>query len=734
MPRTKPPPKTKRPPPRKPQRANGGVQFETRAFSLRADTINEDDQSVEAAIATEKPVAVFDDKRWEIVDEILLMSGAELPTSRQIPLLDTHNRWTLNGQLGSCRGIHVEKDALVGRNTFARTAGAMDAWLLVRDKHVTDNSIGYRVMASTVIEAGESAEVEGRTYTAKDKPLKVCTRWAPRENSVCPIGADETAKNRAEEGAAPRPPAHPAPAHQRKDKTMNEFEKWLQARGLDNDALTEESRTALRADFDAEKARESGIQVLPAIERTDLGLREMVTAAVAEAVPAALTLRETQAADQRRSRITELAEIAGVDDETRNAVLADTEISVAGAREMFITHMRDARPAVGQTPGIHVHPSASDASARTVEAALLIRGGHGDAAAGDGHPEYTEEIIDNGNRLRGMSMEDLCRHCLRLQGIEVPIGRDDAIRAAISTGSFGEITSNVAGVSALLGGVSVAQTWRAWCSVGEVRNFQANKMVRLDMAGNLATVGDDGKLAHINLEDTGESITAETKGNILVITRKTIRDDRIGILTKAPMELGAGAIQTISQTVYTLLLANGNMADGAAIFVDATRGNLKTSCTLGPAGIQTAAAALAAQNNAKGQPRDLIPAVLLCPPGQYSDAHSSVSQPLVLASGPSTSVGTYVPAVHAYGDGSIIAVMESRLANAAYTGYSATDWYLMASPKQCDNVRVDFLDGVQTPTVREVSPGPGVLGVAIEVYIDYGAAAADGQGMIKCQE
>ena len=524
---------------------------------------------------------------------------------------------------------------------------------------------------------------------------------------------------------------------------MNKWTKWLAARGLTDEALTDETRAALKADFDAEQERARAAAdssqtpapaTSPAPSPAAVGtIDEEVLGRVVNNI---LDTRETAAQEQRRSSLAELAALTGVDDETRDEWIADPTITITAARQMATDHMRGARPGVAQMPAVHVHPAASDADNRTLEAALLIRGNLGDAiSAAETHAQYTPQIVDAGDRLRGLSLEDLCTHSLRLAGVEVPLNRDDAFRAAVSTGSFGEITSNVAGVAALQGALSVAQTWRAWCSTGEVRNFQANKLVRLDVAGNLAPVGADGKLEHISLEDTGESITAATRGNILVITRQVIRDDRIGILTRAPMELGKGAIQDISHTVYTLLLANGNMGDGAAIFVDATRGNLKTSCTLGPAGIQTAAAALAAQNNAKGLPRDLIPAVLLVPPGQWSDAWSSTQQPVIMAQGlASTSAFTYGPAVHAYGDGSIKPVMEPRLANAAYTNYSATSWYLMAAPSQCDNVQVAFLDNVQTPTVRLVSAGPGVLATAIEVFLDYGVAAADGQGMILCQE
>ncbi len=699
-----------------------------RNFQTRADTIDEDARSVRATIATEAPVMVFDYCRGERIHEILVMAGCDIPGDRQIPLLDTHNRWTIESQLGSCRELAVEADELVGVNVFGRTKAGDDAWAMVRDGHITDNSVGYRIAACTYIEAGETAEVDGRSYTARELPLKIATRWSPHENSVCPIGADGDAKNR-DANQNPDGPRQ-APVNTRKEMTMKKYKLWLTARGLDYDTLTEGQRTSLKVDFDAEETRNAEPPVVP----------DPATPAATDPVEVARIVTETLDARAlaeeagRRTSITDLASLAGVGDETRDAAIADPTVSVTHARELFTIEMRAARPVIDGAPAIHVPASASDAGERTIEAALLCRGNLGERASSDAHPEYTPEIIDAGDRMRSLSMMDLCRHAIRLAGLPIPQGRDATIRAAISTGSLSNITSNVAGVAALMGGASVASTWRMWCSTGEIRNFQPNKLVRLDIAGNLSPVGADGKLAHINLEDTGETITGVTRGNILVLTRQVIIDDRIGILTQAPQALGRGAVQDISHTVYTILLANGNMSDGNAIFVDAVNNNLKTSCVLGPAGIQTAAAALAMQTTKKGLPRDLIPSVILVPPGQYSDAWSSTQQPRVLASSPSTSVGETVPAVHAYGDGSIQPVMESRLANPTYSGYNTTDWYLMASPMQTDNIQVAFLDGVQNPTVRQVEPGAGTLGVAFEVYIDYGVAPADAQGMIKCQE
>ncbi|MCJ8502367.1 prohead protease/major capsid protein fusion protein [Desulfatitalea alkaliphila] len=157
-------------------------------------SLDDKSRSVEVIAATEQPVAVFDYEQYEIIDEVLLMAGCEMPGNRQVVLLDTHDRSNGTGSvLGSFRGMTISNDQLVGRVHFSTRAA--DAWEKVREGHLTDVSIGYRPVQSTWVPEGETAVVKGRSFTG---PVKVTTRWRVKELSICPIGADELAKTRSQ--------------------------------------------------------------------------------------------------------------------------------------------------------------------------------------------------------------------------------------------------------------------------------------------------------------------------------------------------------------------------------------------------------------------------------------------------------------------------------------------------------------------------------------------------------
>ena len=88
-----------------------------RAYSLNLKTVDEKTRSVQAVIATENPVMVLDMRTWRPIMEVLLMEGARLPEN--VPFLDSHQRYTIEDQIGSTVELRVEGGKLVGRNVYS---------------------------------------------------------------------------------------------------------------------------------------------------------------------------------------------------------------------------------------------------------------------------------------------------------------------------------------------------------------------------------------------------------------------------------------------------------------------------------------------------------------------------------------------------------------------------------------------------------------------------------------
>lgn len=167
----------------------------TRSISNRAVA---DPDSIRWTLATEQPAVVYDWARDALVQEVLLMDGMVAPENGQVPLLDCHSRWSCEDQLGSVidfaattSGTLAAQEGLV---RFAADDKSQRTKQKVVDGHLTDGSVGYKVIRSVWIPEGTEAIIRGRTFQG---PLKVSFEWAIKEFSITPIGADNLAKARA---------------------------------------------------------------------------------------------------------------------------------------------------------------------------------------------------------------------------------------------------------------------------------------------------------------------------------------------------------------------------------------------------------------------------------------------------------------------------------------------------------------------------------------------------------
>lgn len=168
------------------------LKLNSRQISFKPKSVDEEERSIEAVFATEAQVEVFDFRKFEFIQEVLLADGFRFDKS--IPALDSHHPANLANTIGSGRDMHVEKDKLLGKVFFADTTVGNDAFILAKDGHVRDLSIGYRTEDVVFIEEGKTKKIKGREFTG---PLKVSKKTTVMEISVTPIGADTLAKFRS---------------------------------------------------------------------------------------------------------------------------------------------------------------------------------------------------------------------------------------------------------------------------------------------------------------------------------------------------------------------------------------------------------------------------------------------------------------------------------------------------------------------------------------------------------
>ncbi|MBE3132293.1 MAG: HK97 family phage prohead protease, partial [Acidobacteria bacterium] len=217
-----------------------------RTIHVRAESIDEAARSVEAIIATDQQVAVYDMRTWSIIDEVLRIDGME--AADQVALLANHSRWSLDDVLGSVREIRTEPHQVRARLFFADGDDAAEkVWNKVRQRHIRDVSVGYQSLEYTDIPPGESRSVAGGNYKAGARTLRITTRWQLREVSAVLFGADEAAKIRAahagETTSTLSGPTPHSPQHQEVPGMDPAMRAFLQTIGLRAEATDAEAQT-----------------------------------------------------------------------------------------------------------------------------------------------------------------------------------------------------------------------------------------------------------------------------------------------------------------------------------------------------------------------------------------------------------------------------------------------------------------------------------------------------------
>lgn len=684
-----------------------------RAFQFRAGTYDDKTRSIEAVIATDERVLVFDMCNWEVIEEVLIMDGVRVPD--QLPYIDTHMRFTITAMLGSTRNMRVEGGKLIGRNFFADTDLGRDAESLARDGHLTDNSVGYKIHNSATIDAGKTVEVEGVKYTASPtRALRVTFDWEPHENSACPIGADPAAKNRN----------NSTKQLNRKEIQMDpKFKAWLEVRGWNVDGMEDEQKRAQEIIFKADKTRGGGAFVEPV---TDPPADTTVVVDDGQRANNLPVVDPTKAAADavvgERQRVTEIR-AAAIDGNLPETIerCVNEGMTVDAARAVFLEEIRTLRPKPVSAPNIIT--GGGEMNREILSDAIILRSGNADMVV---DLDQSGNRAERANQYRDMSLIDVCRMALQIDGQAVPHSRQEMIRAAIATASLPIILGEIINKFMLKGYMSTPQTWREWCNIGSVSDFKTITKVRLTDIGELEEVGNAGEVASGGAVEEYEQYKVSRYAKKFGITDQNIIDDDLSVFTRTPQRMGNSAANLVLKLVYVHLLANAAMQDGTALF-HADHNNLNTGSALAAGTLKVAIQKFMDQVDKDGQPISVQPTKLLLPTGLRFTAADLLQGEAIVRAGDTDVVTGSANTLK----GTLKPVVEPRLSNSSYTGYSATTWYVTGDPAQGDTVEVSFLNGQQNPTIQRFDGGVDMFGIWFRVHQDVAAKAMDHRTMQK---
>jgi len=687
----------------------------TAELSLRVESVNEADRSVRAVIATNRPVLVPDWDRGEMVDEILVIEGMQ--SAPAVPLLDNHSRWSLDDQIGGVDEIQANptrgevesrlrfsdfgKDDEVGKRQERN-------WQRVREGFARQVSAGYRALAAEYIRAGQSTTINGRTYTAGQRTLKVTTSWMLREVSLVPVGADPAALIRAFHGGAKMPQTQQNPAEETRGEQSGTTAAptFPSASGVaapasptiisvDEAIRTERERVAeIRRMFTGETRTDLEQRAINEGWSTDRAGRELLTAIRGE-----------------RSQAVERQQVPAIHSRSHEADCNKDTLSLVLLRKMDVA--MDS-PVFGSRAHREAMPE-------------ILRHGI--------NSDERQRAMENADRFSDMSLMDIAGEACRMAGLPTTYNRIDLIKRAFSTAELGDIFTNSISAAVLAGYVEASDSTVAWTSEADVPNFLTNERHNIGKFGRLKQLKTGGTAEDLSTSSSKEEYKVKRYAGKFTVDEQDFINDTMGAMDQlAPVDMGAAARQLRPDLVYSILLANASLVDSVALF-HSTHANVLTSSALTTLTLGNALQLMLKQR-IEGRPLSLRPRFLMVPADLLLTADNVVSSQ---KRADTTSGAGSDNVISKYG---ITVVADDRLGAAGVTNPdgsavltgSATTWFTAARPGEngAKTIEVGFIRGSgRAPSVRSYMLSQGQYGMGWDVNLDIGAKALDFRAMTR---
>lgn len=714
----------------------------TMSIVLQRESISVETRSVEAVIVTESstPSVVFDYVRMEYIDNIFLMSGYQ-PVDK-VSLISDHESYTTDSVLGSVVNLRVVEMALRGRLEFSSDSETESKWIRVKEGHISRVSIGAQLIASQTIEPGETATVEGKTYTAGTRALRINTAWKPIEVSLVVFGADDNARIAARQAAANR--------NNRSVSKMDWTKSVLVQMGLvapDADAAAVlQARAALTVEqaaaFDTAVAQLQAADPGEEPEETPAPETEPATEplpveqSAPKRVDVAAIRRNAVAAE--RARVAAIRQAAGPDipaDVLQRAI--DGALTVEQANGLFLASVRASRTAP-VAPNINTGAGNTPTDANVFAAAVCQSAGvaYVDPRATVSQRAERERVADAAGRFNGMGLLDLAEQCIRLDRMQPEIGREARVQQAFSSTSF----NNVLGVVVdrmLMQAFDEAEDSTVGLTFDtDVADYRTVDRGALDKVPTLSPTPEGGTADHASMGDGKESYQVVRYAKQFQVDEITIANDDLGAILRTIMEIGNAANRLRPDLVYATLLANASMRDSVALFHADHNNLLTTGSALASSTLQAAITAMGKQYKQEGKqkiplniraahlvvPHDLkfLAQILLTSAERNNASENGTFNPLATA-------GIQIHADDRVGVNGVI----HPETGTAYAG-TATNYFLFANPTTTPTIEVGYLRGRnRRPLMRKMALPVGRFGVGYDIQHTIGCKALDWRGVLK---
>lgn len=691
-----------------------------RSVNIQPATADTTNRSVRVVTATENPIGRWDERRGEVVSEVLEMDGLTMrPGSTQIPIVDSHDTTTVRNVLGSLRNLSIDGDEFGGVAYFASDDESQRAYTKLLDGHITDFSI--TAQPNEVLELKTGQRYTTSRGTEVIGPANVITSWTALDASLVATGADSrsTVRRSYTDLKQRKRTVDAALLEQLKAMGLpegmedpNQVLAWVVGK-LGGESESMETVESMEEETPVEEVVEQMEGEPEVIEQMEDEEKPVVEATVRQAIEG--KIKRALAVDQkRRNEIQATCKLAKVERAFADE-LCDAGVSVEVAKQRIIEKM--ATQPLGRSvdgDAVRVTKSSDDKYFEAARDGLLRRAQT--ASRVQRSLVSGEKPAPGSQDFERMSLLRMAEDFLRRSGVNTSrFGSPDIARAAIgdpkalarmnisrsdpayhTTGSFANLLLDASNKTLLAGYEEAPFTWNLWArQAGSVDDFKNINRIRFSESPDLEHVPENTEYKEGVMTDSKESYRVEKFGKMFSVTWETVVNDDLDAISRVPAMHGNAARRTQNKKVYEVLTSNPTMGDGVALFGAHSSGSNTTGAAAAPS-VTTLNAAFLAMRKQTGLNSDailnVVPRYLIVPVAYEATALELVNSISYNAANNNEGVKN----IYGVGGPRNVTVIGEPVLDAA----SATVWYMAADPGQIDTVEISFLSGEESPVLE----------------------------------
>lgn len=478
---------------------------------------------------------------------------------RGLPLVDGHQAWDNDRNLGIVEGIKIEKGADgerlgFGVARFDTHELAQRRFESVQNGIMRDISVGYRVYKFERV--GEADDGNGEMI-----PVLRAVDWEPIEISLVSAGFDADAKTRANEAVS------------------------------ENEVVISGSLETTEQDPQNERSVEN-----PEVEVASMPTENPAPVVEPKVNEEAVRSEAVKAERSRVKEITEDCERSGLSDLARGFI--ESGVSPDVARREILTKIAERNvTSTGRVEGIRDENETRHAA---IVGAVLHRA----------NPRV-HKLDDNARRFMPYSLCDIARELTGEKGSNGQVVE----RALQTTSQFTNILEDIQNKSLRMEYEALAPTFEPFVRRSTLQDFKSAARVRLGDTDDLVLMPENGEFPIGEQSDVSEKIQLATYGSRIGLSRQAIINDDLDAFSRLPAMFARKARNLEANLVYGVINANANLSDSVALFNTATHGNLAASnAAIAVASLGIGFRDMRLQTSEKGEPLNIVPRYLVVPP------------------------------------------------------------------------------------------------------------------------